>query len=212
MANYLTTDTDLTSVANAIRTKGGTSAQLAFPAGFVSAIGDIPTGGNLPFGLVKEKTLINTTFTADSNITESTSEVALYTLDPILQADYTATDFFFIFGYIAWKGSMAIEDISSSQFLSSANILSMPRTYGFAYDDIGGRANILTRYTSNWIYCANTGESGLYLNKKSASASSLVLKIQFSHINHNVVAKAGDYAVRADLYKFNPLQLEGSLA
>lgn len=38
-------DADLTSVANAIRTKGGTSAQLAFPAGFVQAIGDIPSGG-----------------------------------------------------------------------------------------------------------------------------------------------------------------------
>lgn len=38
-------DSDLTSVANAIRTKGGTSAQLAFPAGFVQAIVDIETGG-----------------------------------------------------------------------------------------------------------------------------------------------------------------------
>lgn len=38
-------DSDLTSVANAIRTKGGTSASLAFPAGFVSAIAAIPTGG-----------------------------------------------------------------------------------------------------------------------------------------------------------------------
>ena len=38
-------DADLTSVANAIRTKGGTSASLAFPAGFVQAIGDIPSGG-----------------------------------------------------------------------------------------------------------------------------------------------------------------------
>ena len=37
-------NSNLTSVANAIRTKGGTSAQLAFPAGFVSAIGDISTG------------------------------------------------------------------------------------------------------------------------------------------------------------------------
>lgn len=36
---------DLTSVANAIRTKGGTSASLAFPAEFVSAIAAIPTGG-----------------------------------------------------------------------------------------------------------------------------------------------------------------------
>ena len=47
-------DSDLTSVANAIRTKGGTSAQLAFPAGFVSAIQAIPTGGGGnydPYGL-----------------------------------------------------------------------------------------------------------------------------------------------------------------
>ena len=48
-------DSDLTSVANAIRTKGGTSAQLAFPAGFVSAIGDIPTGGGVSYDLfIKE--------------------------------------------------------------------------------------------------------------------------------------------------------------
>lgn len=38
-------DADLASVANAIRTKGGTSAQLAFPADFVSAIASIPSGG-----------------------------------------------------------------------------------------------------------------------------------------------------------------------
>lgn len=38
-------NSDLTSIANAIRTKGGTSAQLAFPAGFVSAVEDIPSGG-----------------------------------------------------------------------------------------------------------------------------------------------------------------------
>lgn len=37
-------DADLTSVANAIRTKGGTSAQMAFPAGFVSAVNAIPQG------------------------------------------------------------------------------------------------------------------------------------------------------------------------
>ena len=42
MSNYITTDTELTSVANAIRTKGGTSASLTYPAGFVSAIGSIP--------------------------------------------------------------------------------------------------------------------------------------------------------------------------
>ena len=45
MANYLTTDTELTSIADAIRTKGGTQADLVYPTGFVSAINDIPTGG-----------------------------------------------------------------------------------------------------------------------------------------------------------------------
>ena len=38
-------DADLTSVANAIRTKGGTSAALAFPADFVTAINAISGGG-----------------------------------------------------------------------------------------------------------------------------------------------------------------------
>lgn len=36
---------DLTSIANAIRTKGGTAASLAFPQGFVSAVEAIETGG-----------------------------------------------------------------------------------------------------------------------------------------------------------------------
>lgn len=44
MAEYLTNDTDLKKVADAIRAKGGTSAQLVYPAGFVSAIQTIQTG------------------------------------------------------------------------------------------------------------------------------------------------------------------------
>lgn len=43
--NYFTTDTDLTAVADAIRQKGGTTAPLTYPNGFVSAIQNIPTGG-----------------------------------------------------------------------------------------------------------------------------------------------------------------------
>ena len=45
MSNYIASDTDLTAVADAIRAKGGTSAQLAFPSGFVSAVQAIPSGG-----------------------------------------------------------------------------------------------------------------------------------------------------------------------
>ena len=42
---YLTNNTDLTKVANAIRAKGGTTEQLIYPDGFVTAIENIPTGG-----------------------------------------------------------------------------------------------------------------------------------------------------------------------
>lgn len=42
---YIVSGTDLTSVANAIRTAGGTSAPLEFPSGFVTAIGNISGGG-----------------------------------------------------------------------------------------------------------------------------------------------------------------------
>lgn len=52
MANYLTTDTELTSVANAIRTKGGTAANLIYPTGFVSAIENIPSGLNVEYGII----------------------------------------------------------------------------------------------------------------------------------------------------------------
>lgn len=42
---YIVTDEELTAVANAIRTKGGTSAQLEFPTEFVSAVQAISTSG-----------------------------------------------------------------------------------------------------------------------------------------------------------------------
>jgi hypothetical protein len=46
MAEYLTNTTDLTAVADAIRAKGGTSDPLVYPDGFVTAIGNIQTGGS----------------------------------------------------------------------------------------------------------------------------------------------------------------------
>lgn len=60
MSNYLVTDTELTSVANAIRTKGGTAAQLSFPTGFVSAIGNISAAQPLPFVIRPDAEIIYT--------------------------------------------------------------------------------------------------------------------------------------------------------
>lgn len=65
MADYLATDTDLTNIANAIRTKGGTSAQLTFPLGFVDAVSAIPTGGITPAGTKQITLTDNGTTTED---------------------------------------------------------------------------------------------------------------------------------------------------
>lgn len=66
-------DADLTSVANAIRTKGGTSASLAFPADFVSAIAAIPSG--------------------DSNPTAEEDDVIFIDYDGTIRYSYSASDF-----------------------------------------------------------------------------------------------------------------------
>lgn len=59
-------DADLTSVANAIRTRGGTSAQLAFPADFVTAIGNISGGGGaVVFGALRPDAELWKTYSDD---------------------------------------------------------------------------------------------------------------------------------------------------
>ena len=74
MANYLTTDTELTSIANAIRTKGGTSDTLSYPTGFINAINNISTGSNV-------------------NITINYSDVVLFDLFRyIVSEEATVTD------------------------------------------------------------------------------------------------------------------------
>lgn len=51
---YKTTDTSLTAVADAIRTKGGTTADLEWPDEYVTAIENIPTGINILGQLVSK--------------------------------------------------------------------------------------------------------------------------------------------------------------
>lgn len=62
MADYVVRDTQLASVADAIRAKGGTSAPLSFPDGFVDAVEDIETGAAVEPLSVTE----NGTYTAPS--------------------------------------------------------------------------------------------------------------------------------------------------
>ena len=60
MADYLTNDTDLQAVADAIRAKGGTSVPLTYPDGFVSAIRAIKTNPTLQAKSVTPSTAAQT--------------------------------------------------------------------------------------------------------------------------------------------------------
>lgn len=75
MSDYIVDSADLTSVANAIRTKGGTSAQLAFPAGFVSAVQAIPTSGTPT--LISKSITENGTYNASSDNADGYSSVTV---------------------------------------------------------------------------------------------------------------------------------------
>lgn len=68
-------DLDLTSIANAIRTKGGTSASLTFPTDFVSAINAISGGGGST--LITKSITANGTYNASSDSADGYSQVTV---------------------------------------------------------------------------------------------------------------------------------------
>ena len=63
MTTYLTDDTDLGAVADAIRAKAGTAQSLAFPQGFVSAISALPGLRYAVIDFTVSKTEAKRTFT-----------------------------------------------------------------------------------------------------------------------------------------------------
>lgn len=96
MSKYLVDGSDLTSVANAIRAKSGGSSQLAFPAGFVSEIGNIPTGGASNFTLIGTKVF--------SNVAEYTNTSTSEEMDT--QINIKDTDY--AYGYVVVTCDSAI--------------------------------------------------------------------------------------------------------
>lgn len=89
MADYLVTDTELTSVADSIRTKGGTSATLVFPDGFVSAIQGIQTEPTLQEKTVSPSTS-RQTVTPDNGY-DGLSKVIVNELRPVALATPSIT-------------------------------------------------------------------------------------------------------------------------
>lgn len=127
MAEYLTNTTDLTAVANAIRAKGGTTAQLIYPDGFVTAINAIttvsPKLATITFSIAsnssidprfvfatyisQNKELINEG-SAQSSIQDRTSPFNIQTIQDSL-----------LFMYHSGSASLAVADSSGMQCSNS---------------------------------------------------------------------------------------------
>lgn len=115
MTDYITSDTDLTAVADAIRSKGGTSAALEWPSGFSSAIADIPSGGSttLITGVLRPDAELVNTWTYDKYInadegieipeytTTATSLMASENLTPTVTLDLDGYNYYVLERFLA---------------------------------------------------------------------------------------------------------------
>ena len=94
MAEYLTNTSELTQVADAIRAKGGTSAQLVFPSGFASAIDALSSG--MPVKIVVN-TVAGAAVTAtngDETVSGTSDEKGNCTLTVSKAGTWTVTVFY----------------------------------------------------------------------------------------------------------------------
>ena len=125
MSNYIVDSADLTSVANAIRTKGGTSASLAFPAEFVQAIQAIPTGGGgLPAVVLNHETIVAAAnYTSSNRLTLQLSPVENYILIDFAAEDIEAGS------ATRWLASAAIQ-VGNATAARSGNIRRADGTIG----------------------------------------------------------------------------------
>ena len=178
-------DSDLTSVANAIRAKSGGSNQLAFPSGFVSEIGNIPSGGggynpyNLPSGYTPYEYIeaTGTQYINTGYVPTIDTEVVFTSLRTSVQS-YNASDFgvrggpnaLYSGSYFRW-GSAADKQASNL----NADIPYGPQTLRVnkngVYDSIGnlrGKFGTIT-WTSGtyamYLFCGHVDGSAARFSK-----------------------------------------------
>lgn len=125
MAEYKVSSSDMTSVADAIRTKGGTSAGLSFPDGFVDAIDAIQTGGGSAT-LITKSIAANGTYNASSDNADGYSEVTVNVPGSIITGTFTGTT--------AEKGSAKSITVPYSGSGYPVSILIYPTAGGYKSD------------------------------------------------------------------------------
>lgn len=170
-------DSDLTSVANAIRAKSGGSSQLAFPAGFVSAIQAIPSGGGGNFELIGTKVF--------SNLSEYTDTATAETLDT--EINISNTDY--AWGYVTITCDSAIE--SSNEWGMTVALFGRYTTgpiIAFNYQQKGSST------LSKAAMVAHALNAGQGVNVKTAVAKIIITRK--GHASNLTKCRAGNYTVK----------------
>lgn len=115
-------DADLTSVANAIRTKGGTSGSLAFPAGFVSAVEAIETeGGGISFDEIAMRTFSEDVVVSTEGLKPyafSDSSITSFVGNSVIGNDYVASK---TVGSNVFAGCKSLKRIEMREFINSVS-------------------------------------------------------------------------------------------
>lgn len=182
---YLTTDRDLTSIANAIRTKRGTSAQLAFPQGFVDAVEAVEIGGgdNAVFAL-KDFVIGPNKWTAQNDIPNVLKTGGCLHIVFTMQTNSSSSGLsIFSFGVGAlsqWSPGTSNPSCYINASANSADVQMYVRGVGndafnlTSHADSNGKVD-LKLYSDRFVD-VNTGETGNYNTNTQACMAAIAQK------------------------------------
>ena len=159
MADYLTNDTDLQSVANAIRTKTGTTGSLTYPSGFASAISGIASDCNATAGDIKNG---KTALVGNTIITGNMSGKAAAT----------------------YNTSTSDQTIAGEQYLSGAQTIKAVTTSNISAGNIKAGVTVKVGDANNAGRISNV--TGTFTNDGTAVAGD-ILSGKIAYVNGNKI-------------------------
>lgn len=198
-------DANLTSVANAIRSKGGTSASLAFPAGFVNAISAIKTGIT-PTGtktITENGTHDVTNYaTAQVNVPEPAQNFIVYPIT--LSSAYTGAvaDHTILSGNEFVKAHYADEGFFAMWIPLNTPKAAESGTAGFIY-----HSNRAMLHTNSAVYAvfarstSPTANSGWMPNTNKVSGSGYNVSFRANSKGNLIMYRSATYTIPAGEYR-----------